>query len=360
LYGLNAPCLMCLIPARGRLWMWMGLCLIHSVLATLLGRVLTEGPDVMFSVADLDSSDDTIEIIASQFFSKKLSLHSLKIGPEPKIVFQRTIDERCGAAFSSVLADLDGLAMLGQSKNQPMVVDSGSTVVSLKEGDAFSHLLVTSHECSYAESNGEADAKSSQHNKMIEESSDHLNTPTTTPTHAESNNQSKTDGGSLFAYRVPTGKDAWKTKPWTRSIIATGFKVQSQLSNMINPGAPGFCYTFFPTREGGSGVGSDKKWHRPLICLSGDCAESAYILRPTGERANVSSSSRDGMEEGVDKSTKYALMCEIQCESTVGSLAIGYDDLHSAEQQSGYAKIYVPCYEQDKVLVFAMGNGEDE
>ena len=55
-------------------------------------------------------------------------------------------------------------------------------------------------------------------------------------------------------------------------------------------------------------------------------------------------------------------MTEIKCKSTVGSLAIGYDDLYSAEaypQQSGYAKIYVPCYEQDKVLVFAMGSGDD-
>ena len=55
------------------------------------------------------------------------------------------------------------------------------------------------------------------------------------------------------------------------------------------------------------------------------------------------------MDDGIDRSTKYSLMCEIKCQSTVGSLAIGYDDLYSAEQQSGYAKIYVPCYEQDKV-----------
>ncbi|KAL7538159.1 hypothetical protein ACHAXR_008323 [Thalassiosira sp. AJA248-18] len=304
-------------------------------------RVLDEGPDVMFSVADLDPSDDTIEIIASQFFGKKLSLHSLKIGPDPKIVFRRTIDERCGSAFSSILADLDGLATLGQLAGQPMVVDSGSTVISLKEGDAFSHLLVTSHECSYAESSGEVNAKA-------EEPSD-FDSPTTTTTRTEFNDQSKIDGGSLFAYRVPAGKGAWKTNSWPRSIIATGFKVQGQLNNMINPGAPGFCYTFFPTREGG--VGSDKKWHRPLIGISGDCAESAYILRPT-EGANDM--------EGVDKSTNYALMCEIKCKSTVGSLAIGYDDLYSAPQESGYAKIYVPCYEQDKVLVFSMGNGEDQ
>lgn len=262
-------------------------------------RVLTEGPDVMFSVADLDSSDDTIEIIASQFFSKKLTLHSLKIGPDPKIVFQRTIDDRCGAAFSSILADLDGLATLGKSKDQPKVVDSGSTVVTLNEGDAFSHLLVTSHECSSAESSAEVNAKFSQRNTITEVSLDHTNTLTTDTINAQSKDEPEIDGGSLFAYRIPPGKDAWKTKPWPRNVIATGFKVQGQLNNMINPGAPGFCYTFFPTREGG--VGRDKKWQRPLIGISGDCAESAYILRPT-ERS--SSSFNHCAEEGLDKSTK--------------------------------------------------------
>jgi hypothetical protein len=75
--------------------------------------------------------------------------------------------------------------------------------------------------------------------------------------------------------------------------------------------------------------------------------------------------SSGSVTDGIDKSTEYSLMCEIKCQSTVGSLAIGYDDLYtdndtSYDQQSGYAKIYVPCYEQDKVLVFSMGSGEDE
>ena len=190
-------------------------------------RVLDEGPDVMFSVADLDPLDDTIEIIASQFFSKKLSLHSLKVGSDPKIVFRRTIDDRCGAAFSSLLADLDGLFTLDRTSNQPTVVDSGSTVVSLKNGDAFSHLLVTSHECSYAESSGEANSKSNDQDCPGEMSSTHHDSSTTT-----TNDQSKIDGGSLFAYRIPSGKGAWKAKPWQRSVIATGFKVESQISNV--------------------------------------------------------------------------------------------------------------------------------
>lgn len=312
-------------------------------------RVLDEGPDVMFSVADLDPQDDTIEVIASQFFSKKLSLHSIKLGREPKVTFRRIIDDRCGAAFSSLLADLDGLTTIQHGVHQPTVVDSGSTVVSLNSGDTFSHLLVTSHECSYADNiNSEADGNA-QRNGQEEFESDITVSSAGTTSAPSSTVQSKIDGGSLFAYRVPTGQDAWKSKPWSRSIIATGFKVQGQLSNMINPGAPGFVYTFFPTREGG--IGSDKKWHRPLIGLSGDCAESAYILRPIDENT---------IEDGDDKSTKYALMCEIKCKSTVGSLAVGYDDFYTTEQQSGYAKIYVPCYEQDKVLVFALGSGEDE
>lgn len=316
-------------------------------------RVLDEGPDVMFSVADLDPQDDTIEVIASQFFSKKLSLHSIQLGLEPKVTFRRVIDDRCGAAFSSVLADLDGLTTMrdAEAAHYPMVVDSGSTVVSLNRNDAFSHLLVTSHECSYADGSGETEERLASTTDTEEDFESEVTVTSASSAAVSSNAQSKIDGGSLFAYRVPTGKDAWKSKPWTRSVIATGFKVQGQLSNMINPGAPGFVYSFFPTREGG--IGSDKKWHRPLIGLSGDCAESAYILRPIEE---------DTIEAGEDRSTKYALMCEIKCSSTVGSLAVGYDDFYTdvAEQQSGYAKIYVPCYEQDKVLVFALGSGEDE
>ena len=311
-------------------------------------RVLDEGPDVMFSVADLDPQDDTIEVIASQFFSKKLSLHSIQLGPDPKVTFSRVIDDRCGAAFSSVLADLDGLSTIqcDDAQHYPVVVDSGSTVVSLNSKDAFSHLLVTSHECSYADITDETE---DQYSADVEGIESEVTMTSVNDTTVSSTAHSKIDGGSLFAYRVPIGKDAWKSKPWPRSVIATGFKVQGQLSNMINPGAPGFVYSFFPTKEGG--IGSDKKWHRPLIGLSGDCAESAYILRPIED---------DTIEVGEDRSTKYALMCEIKCKSTVGSLAVGYDDFYSTEQQSGYAKIYVPCYEQDKVLVFALGSGEDE
>ncbi len=53
------------------------------------------------------------------------------------------------------------------------------------------------------------------------------------------------------------------------------------------------------------------------------------------------------------------MMCEIECGATVGSIGIGYEDFCYAPQQSEYVKIYLPCYENDKVLVFALGSGED-
>lgn len=281
----------------------------------------------MFNVADMDQSDDTIEVIASQFFDKKVTLHSIKIGAKPYISFSRVIDDRCGAAFGGILANLDN------ERNTPhVVVDSGSTVVSLQPGDTFSHLLVTSHECDYVE-------PEKTEPLAISDSAHHS---------LQGNGKAESlDGGSLFAYKVPEGKDNWRTEKWTRTTVATGFKVKAQLWNVINPGAPGFCYTFHAKKED-AGTGK-----RPMIAVAGDCAESAFIFRP--EQV-----SPDKQASVSDPKAQYKLMCEIRCGATVGSIGIGYDNLCSATQESGYAKIYVPCYEKDKILVFAMGSGEEE
>lgn len=307
-----------------------------------LCSVLDEGPDVMFAVADLDTEDDTIEVIASRFFDKKVSLCSIQRGPSPKVTFRRTIDDKCGSAFASILADLD---CDGSRNNvERIVIDSGSTIVTCKPGDAFSHLLVTSHECSFVnEDSYEGDNGSSE---------------------------DSVEGGSLFAYRVPTGKNAWKTEPWLRTTVASGFRVKGQLGNMINPGgkgsryqqslvnyesfstnvlvAPGFVYTFHPRKDERESSGK-----RPLIVIAGDCAESAYILRPIENDEKT-------MTNSLDSNAYYKLMCEIECGATVGSIAVGYDDFCATEQQRGYAKLYIPCYEKDKVLVFAMGSGEED
>ena len=296
-------------------------------------HVLASGPDVMFSIADLDPQDDTIEVIASEFFRKRVSLYSIQRGPRPEVTFSRSIDEHCGAAFSSILADLENDER--SSRSRPIVINSGSTVPSLKPGDEFSHLLVTSHECSYSESEKtEADGLSTTNGQ----------TASTVPVSTARD----IEGGSLFAYRVPKGKGEWKTKPWVRSTVATGFKVKSKLGNMINPGAPGFVYTFHARKE------DRKRTKRPFIAIAGDCAESAYILRPA-DYDRISGGARL-----IDPKTQYELMVEIDCGATVGSIGVGYEDFSTAEQESGYAKLYIPCYEKDKILVFGLGSGEDD
>eukprot|EP00977_Amphora_coffeiformis_P017742 scaffold5885_cov201-Amphora_coffeaeformis.AAC.20 len=271
----------------------------------------------------MDPSDDCVEVIASQFFDESVRLYSIQRGENPSVVWERDIDTHCGAAFASVLTDLD------QEKEQkdeqgkgtaahPEVIDAGSTVPTLKNGDSFSHLLVTSH-------------------KSTTSDTSHLDT-----------DRSAIEGGSVFAYRFPTGSpDAWKTEPWLRTTVATGFACKGKLANIINPGAPGFCYTF-PARRGDTS-------RRPLLAVAGDCAESAYVFRPENTQD----------PNDPDPSTKYKLMVEVECESTVGSIGVGYGDFLGAtigqEQQppesNDYAKLYIPCFEKNKVLLFALGDG---
>lgn len=111
---------------------------------------------------------------------------------------------------------------------------------------------------------------------------------------------------------------------------------------MVNPGAPGFVYTFHAKKD-------DSVTKRPLIAVAGDCADSAYIYRPSSGTTYSNKS---------DPSTQYKLMAEIACDATVGSIAIGYDDFHTTEQERGFAKMYIPCFEKDKILVLALGSGE--
>jgi len=329
-------------------------------------RVLDEGPDVMFSVADLNTSDESIEVIASQFFGKCVSLHSIQLGNKhndymPQVIFRRVLDDSCGSSFSSILAKLEDTGCEDE-RLQRVVVDNGSTIETLEPGDTFSHLLVTSHESSFSTSGG----SEIDHIDKSKVSSVDVSTDEGTSNPNSQNDQiSETLGGSLFAYSVPKN---WKVDTWERNVIATGFGVRGQLGNMINPGAPGFCYTFYPKKKK-----LQDKFVRPYIAVSGDCAEAAYIFQPyDGDSdnkvccvrlagCNLTTQNDDKPKLKNNQETTYNLMCEIECGATVGSLAIGYDNFCGAEgQKDDYAKIYVPCFEKDKVLVFSFGNGEEE
>ena len=111
---------------------------------------------------------------------------------------------------------------------------SGSTVPTLIQDSNFSHLLTTSHE-------GTSSAKSEESNSIVHHDSDEGYTSNVRLGEEKATAaELPIDGGSLFSYRVPAGKDGWKTDEWLRTVIATGFRVKGQLGNMINPGAPGF------------------------------------------------------------------------------------------------------------------------
>jgi hypothetical protein len=212
------------------------------------------------------------------------------------------------------------------------IVDSGSSIPTFKNGDSFSHVLVTNHESA---SHRDGKNRATGYEKFREEGKATVN-------------ESLMNGGSLFSYHVPHGKDKWKTKEWKRSVITTGIYVSDQILNMWNPGSPGLCYAFYPRRE--EAECKEMRISRPLIGIAGDCANKAIILRP----------SRIHQVQG-DPSSSYSIMCEIDIGGTVGSLAVGYDDLPNASPDSkGYAKLYIPSYEKDKVLVFSMGRGEYE
>jgi hypothetical protein len=311
----------------------------------------------MFNVVDMDTSDTSIEVIACQFFGKKLTIHSIDITANtlPKVIYRRIIDDRCGASYASTVAQLLPEEYeiyeidYNHDRQQPrhVVIDCGSSITTIHPGNTFSHILVTTHECKFIEEQPQQqlyDHHRGSNNNVGSCKSSSIQMGWET---------SSTDGGSLFAYQIP--KSCWKTQEWKRSIVATGFKVRGQLGNMINPGAPGFVYTFFAQRPNSPIKHSNRqqRHQRPWIGISGDCAEAAYILRPRLTTAKTSEGDNNTLAEVTD----FELLCEISCGATIGSLAIGYDNFCDLPQQQDFAKIYIPCYEKDKILVFALGDG---
>jgi hypothetical protein len=148
--------------------------------------VLVEGPDVMFELLDLDRDDDRIEVVAAHFFGRKLSIHSIRSTPSApyvEVVHSSSVDTGgrpyglClarmtadGDASSSELSDWDEEVLFNcrdvkrstsvskanrykqrqkqlaasMKNSSPVAAASSSMDTSLP-----THLLVTTHECSY-------------------------------------------------------------------------------------------------------------------------------------------------------------------------------------------------------------------
>ncbi len=335
--------------------------------------VLAKGPDVMFEVVDLDPEDETVEVFAAEFFSRRLTLHRIRKGDHrtgrlPRVLTSEVLDDTLGPAYSVVLADLRG-----DGNGRP------------------SHVLVSSHECQYeglagpdAVAAGAAAAGMEgtlpslaaaaaltgvderprgpglQGSSSVSESAAAgaaaagaaAGARATRREAADGNGnggeQPELKGGSLFAYEIP--RDWRKRVPWRRSVVATGFHVRTW--GQINPGAPGFPYVFYPHR-----AMQGQKGQRPYILLAGDCSHAAYIYRPAPASALA--------DEG---DVGYELMAQINCGGTVGSLAVGYLPLfgegerkqekgggETEKEKGGWAKIFIPNFDTDKCYAFSFG-----
>jgi hypothetical protein len=111
--------------------------------------ILAEGPDVMFEVLDLDESDDCLEVISAHFFGQKLSVHSIKAIPSApfiEISAMKTLDT-IGRPYGLCLA-----TMTPTPNKQKDITDGTSTIqadYSSCDNSKPTHLLVSTHECSY-------------------------------------------------------------------------------------------------------------------------------------------------------------------------------------------------------------------
>lgn len=349
--------------------------------------VLVTGPDVMFEVLDLDTSDEFIEVVSAHFFEEKLSVHSIRsIDEYPYIVVSKSCTlDTIGRPYGLCLANMDHTHDTSSSShsNIDSVISNAHndnvgyphihpTTGSSSSGSSINkkatHILVSTHECSYdipsavdmalsAIGGAYPRIKSGKLNGL--RNSDMISTDTGLQA------KSSERGGSLFAYRLPksniqsvsnstvleinssdNGGNSGDNKllNWHRSILFRGFKVRGW-GGIFSPGAPGFPYVFNMP---------DQSHSPPLILLAGDCTGSAYVFTPV-KRMNKSNKSDDSNSKNVDdNAATYELAFEIECGATVGSACY-----NQVKDTNGDAiELYVPSYELNKVHIFRLSNNK--
>lgn len=220
--------------------------------------VLATGPDVMFEVLDTNIIDKTVDIVAAHFFSEKLSIHTIqatKEYPYVKVVKSSSI-HTVGKPY--------GLTLASFSSNEDFDSNDSS------DGNRHhSHLLVSTHECSYdlvSMVDMALSAISGLFPRIRTGSRrggvrDGEFLPVENGVNAEATNK----GGSLFAYKLPDQKESSLTNKveydhrdqedsiatWKRQTLFRGFKVR------------GWGGIFSP---GGKSVHNDK-WHWTIVIV---------------------------------------------------------------------------------------------
>ena len=264
--------------------------------------ILVDGPDVMFEVVDLDKNDDVIEVVAAHFFGEKLSVHSMRaVDKYPYIEISETATlDTIGRPYGLCLANMG---------------DDDNNIVRNKNSNSIStHLLVSTHECSYDIPSAIDMAVSAIGGDYPRVRAGRLNGirgGERLPVESGDRATVVEKGGSLFAYELPLSSCMFKKKTrtysnnrldWKRSTLFRGFKVRGW-GGIFSPGAPGFPYVFNMP---------DRPLSAPMILLAGDCTGSAYLFAPTNE-----------VKENTDSTLpSYDLVFEVECGATVGSAAV--------------------------------------
>eukprot|EP00475_Leptophrys_vorax_P004872 TRINITY_DN1290_c0_g1_i1.p1 TRINITY_DN1290_c0_g1~~TRINITY_DN1290_c0_g1_i1.p1 ORF type:complete len:417 (-),score=125.51 TRINITY_DN1290_c0_g1_i1:37-1287(-) len=176
-----------------------------SVTGAWTEHVITEGPEVMFQVHEMDGDDSTIDLIAAQFFSAKLRAYFFSKA-DPSQGYSVDIDTALGQAYSIQVVDLNA--------------------------DGKKDLLVTTHE------NG---AKSAVYAYEIPEN---VNGTWTRHTLAGASNFPVTEGGFNqyapgFAYSFFPKIDSPDNKKPSILVAGDG----SQSAYLMTPGAADFEYS---------------------------------------------------------------------------------------------------------------------
>lgn len=264
--------------------------------------ILVDGPDVMFEVVDLDKTDEIIEVVAAHFFGEKLSVHSMRaIKKYPFIEISETATlDTIGRPYGLCLANMGDSSSLEST-----------------------HLLVSTHECSYDIPSAIDMAISAVGGDYPRVRTGRFNGVRGGERLPVENGDRATvveTGGSLFAYELPLSSSMFKKKTrtysnnrldWKRQTLFRGFKVRGW-GGIFSPGAPGFPYVFnMPHRP----------LSAPMILLAGDCTGSAYLFAPTTQLEG-SSIKKNSLTHSDNILPSYDLVFEVECGATVGSAAV--------------------------------------
>ena len=269
----------------------------------------------------MDANDDTVEVVTVNFFDECISVYSLKsIDEYPYLrVDDMNYLETVGRPYGICLANMkptvddspksndkeplkeemsDDIDMLDAGMN-PRIIENREEMnedefhirrnnnciqitspsspplphdSSLCDNSNPTHILISTHECSYDVSSGVSMLTDFVKGKFPMAKGG-IEASTSNRQAVESGAFASEAGGALFAFEIPKLKSQLReNKAWKRYTLFRGFKVRG-FGGIVSPGAPGLPYVFRKPNSPSSVP--------PLVLLAGDCTGSAYVFAPT-------------------------------------------------------------------------------